>query len=288
MVDFEWYRSYVSIYKHNSVSEAAKERIMTQPAMSQHLAALEAEVGQSLFTRVSRKMIPTERGKELYSELAPLIESLEEKTMGLKGISLPTMPVIRFGSAHEFFRELILPNIHEYTFRMVAQFGTAPMLIEQLKEDKVDLIVTSKKFQTPGIEHEKFMEEEFVLVAPKETIVPDFKNLIEMEKWLSEQNWISYGLELPIIRRFWREHLNKRPLIKPVHVLPDLHTILSAIEHGNGISLLPTYILNNTNNGSAIILEKFKVSNELYIAYKTKHKSSPELRMAIDLIKSLS
>jgi DNA-binding transcriptional LysR family regulator len=77
-------------------------------------------------------------------------------------------------------------------------------------------------------------------------------------------------------------------LIKPVHVLPDLHTILSAIEHGNGISLLPTYILNNTNNGSAIILEKFKVSNELYIAYKTKHKSSPELRMAIDLIKSLS
>lgn len=63
MVDFEWYRSFCTIYKHNSVSEAAKARMMTQPAMSQHLAALEAEVGEDLFIRTSRKMFPTERGR---------------------------------------------------------------------------------------------------------------------------------------------------------------------------------------------------------------------------------
>lgn len=55
MVDFEWYRSFVSIYKHGSVSEAARTRMMTQPAMSQHLASLEAEVGEPLFTRAPRK-----------------------------------------------------------------------------------------------------------------------------------------------------------------------------------------------------------------------------------------
>lgn len=80
MVDFEWYRSFISIYKHNSVSLAAKARIMTQPALSQHLAFLEAEVGEQLFTRTTRKLIPTERGKQLYSLLAPHIDSLEEKT----------------------------------------------------------------------------------------------------------------------------------------------------------------------------------------------------------------
>lgn len=50
MVDFEWYRSFICIFKHNSVSLAAKARIMTQPALSQHLAFLEAEVGELLFT----------------------------------------------------------------------------------------------------------------------------------------------------------------------------------------------------------------------------------------------
>lgn len=287
MVDFEWYRSFISIFKHNSVSEAAKERIMTQPAMSQHLSSLEAEVGERLFTRASRKMIPTERGKELYSEIAPLIESLEEKTMRLKGISSPTVPVIRLGSALEFFKEQILPNLNTYTFRIVAQFGVASVLFEHLKEDKVDLIVTSKKYQTPGIEHVKLMEEEFVLVAPEETNVPAFTNLIEMEQWLSGQKWLSYGLELPIIRRFWRKHLNKRPLIKPVHVLPDLHTLLRAIEYGNGISLIPTFILKDANDykGFKIILGNLKVSNELFIAYKTKAKFSPEIKMVIDALK---
>ncbi|MFP3490175.1 LysR family transcriptional regulator, partial [Staphylococcus sp. SIMBA_130] len=59
MIDFEWYRSFISIYKHGSVSAAAKARFLTQPAMSPHLSALEAEVGEPLFTRAPRKMIPT-------------------------------------------------------------------------------------------------------------------------------------------------------------------------------------------------------------------------------------
>ncbi|TDF95936.1 LysR family transcriptional regulator [Paenibacillus piri] len=124
MVDFEWYRSFITIYKHNSVLEAAKTRIMTQPAMSQHLASLEAEVGEALFKRTTRKMIPTERGKELYSQLAPLIEALEETTMSFKSASLPTLNVIRLGAAHELFREKILPQLHKYKSCTVSYFGT--------------------------------------------------------------------------------------------------------------------------------------------------------------------
>jgi DNA-binding transcriptional LysR family regulator len=288
VVDFEWYRSFISIYKHNSVSEAAKERIMTQPAMSQHLAALEAEVGQSLFTRSSRKMDPTERGKELYSEVAPLIESLEEKTIGLKSSSLPNMPVIRLGSALEFFSEIILPNINDEKFRLVAQFGLASQLIEQLIEDKVDLIVTSQKFQIPGIEYIHLVDEEFVLVAPKELIVPIFQDVKEIEKWLLKQKWLSYGLELPIIRRFWRKHFSKRPQLKPTHVIPNLHALLSSVQIGAGITFLPTYMLDHTMNfeKAKIILEQLKVPNEIYIAYKTKYKNSPEINQAINLMKN--
>ncbi|MGP7817699.1 LysR family transcriptional regulator [Niallia sp. 01092] len=290
MVDFEWYRSFISIYKHNSVSEAAKERIMTQPAMSQHLAALEAEVGQPLFTRTSRKMLPTERGKELYSEVAPLIEALEEKTIGLKSVSLSSVPVIRFGSAIEFFNELILPNLNDEKFRMIAHFGVASQLMDQLSEDKVDLIVTSKKFHMPGIEYIPLMKEEFVLVAPKELMVPDFQDLNEVENWLVNQKWLSYGLDLPIIRRFWRQHFSKRPQLKPIHVIPNLHALLASVEYGTGITLIPTFLLDHSMNGEKAkkIMEHLKVPNELYIAYKTKHKNSPEMNQAIDFIKRIS
>ncbi|MFD0676371.1 MULTISPECIES: LysR family transcriptional regulator [unclassified Paenibacillus] len=273
MVDFEWYRTFITIYKHNSVSEAAKTRMMTQPAMSQHLASLEAEVGEPLFTRAARKMMPTERGKELYSQLAPLIESLEETTMSFKAASLPTFKVVRIGTAHELFSEKILPQLHKYTTCTVSYFGTADHLLELLKDDKVDIIITSKKFLVPGIEYESLFVEEFVVVAPEQMEIMDTDNMKLREQWLSSQNWLSYGLELPIIRRFWREHFKKRPLIKPIHVIPNLHMILKAIENGAGLSLLPTYILESSAMVRAkLIYTDLTVKNELFIAYKMKHK----------------
>jgi len=289
MVDFEWYRSFISIYKHNSVSEAAKERMMTQPAMSQHLSALEAEVGQPLFNRISRKMIPTERGKEFYSEIVPLIEALENKTLELKLITSPTCPVIRFGSAIEFFQERIQPILNNENFRFIAHFGLASELIESLKEDKVDLIVTSKKYHQLGIEYTSLFEEEFVLVAPNELFIPDFQNKVEMENWLNEQNWLSYGLDLPIIRRFWREFFNKRPLIRPVHIIPNLHALLNSVEMGLGITLIPTYLIESSmkDQKAKTILTNYKIPNELYLAYQTKHKSSPEIIEMINTIKEV-
>ncbi|WP_307445035.1 LysR family transcriptional regulator [Paenibacillus sp. V4I3] len=166
MANFEWYRSFITIYKHSSVSEAAKTRIMTQPAMSQHLASLEAEVGEPLFTRTARKMVPTERGKELYTQLAPLIESLEETTLSFKAVSSPTFPVVKIGTAQEFFRERMAPYLRNFNMRVIAYYGLAAYILDLLTEDKVDIIVTSQKFSTPGIEYLHYVEEEFVVVAP--------------------------------------------------------------------------------------------------------------------------
>ncbi|MFC7440996.1 LysR family transcriptional regulator [Laceyella putida] len=288
MVDFEWYRSFISIYKHNSVSEAAKSRMMTQPAMSQHLASLEAEIGEALFTRTSRKMKPTEKGKELYTQVAPLIESLEEITMGFKASSSSTMPAVRIGSAPEFFREKILPNLDQINMKMIAHYGIASVILELLKEDKVDVIITSKKYQTPGIEHIKLMDEKFVIVASSTMEIPEIADLGSLEQWLSSQRWLSYGLELPIIRRFWREHLKKRPLLQPVHVLPDLHMILNSIENGDGMSLLPTYMLEKSIKSGTVkvVFSEYFVMNELYVAYKLKHKNDPLIKEIVDFIKS--
>jgi DNA-binding transcriptional LysR family regulator len=287
MVDFEWYRSFCTIFKHHSVSEAAKTRMMTQPAMSQHLAALEAEVGEALFVRTSRKIVPTERGKELYSQLAPLIESLEDTTMSFKSTSLPTLTVIKLGAAHEFFSEKILPQLHTYNTCTLSQFGTAEQLLELLKEDKLDIIITSKKFQTPGVEYLKLMDEEFVIVAPVDYQILESDNVKLMEQWLSAQNWISYGLELPIIRRIWREHFKKRPLIRPIHIIPNLHMILKAVENGAGLSVIPTYLLEKSlNEGrSKLVFEQLKVKNELFIAYQLKHKHLPQIKEIMSLIR---
>ncbi|MFB9329227.1 LysR family transcriptional regulator [Paenibacillus aurantiacus] len=286
MVDFEWYRSFIAIYRHNSVSEAAKTRMMTQPAMSQHLAALEAEVGEPLFARVSRRLVATERGKALYSQLAPLMESLEETTAHLKSASQPAASIVRIGASLEYFQECILPKLADAPFRTVSLFGTADRLLELLKEDAAELIVTSKKYAEPGIEYEKLAEETFAVVAPARMAIPATENLKEIESWLAAQSWISYGPELPIIRRLWRAHFKRRPLLQPVHVIPNLHAILRSVELGAGVSILPTYMLQSAGAGANVQLafERLTFSNELLIGYQSKRKHDRTLRELIAML----
>ncbi|KZE49017.1 LysR family transcriptional regulator [Brevibacillus parabrevis] len=287
MVDFEWYRSFISIYKHGSVSEAARTRMMTQPAMSQHLASLEAEVGESLFTRAPRKMIPTERGKTLYTQVVPLIEALEEATQNLKASTTPSLPVIRLGANYEFFREKLAPHLGSYEMRVIAYLGVASKLLEWLLEEKTELIVMSQKLSAPGVEYVPFMQEEFVLVAPPGYDEPVFDDHDAFAAWLCSQPWLSYDLDLPIIRRFWREHFRRRPQTQPTHVVPDLHSIFAAIEHGAGISLLPTYMLDEplAANKVKVIYSTCRVTNQLYLAYQAKNRNVPHLQALMEAIK---
>lgn len=100
MADFEWFRSFVAIYRHGSVSAAAASRYMTQPALSQHLAALEAEIGEPLFRRTPRRMVPTERAKLLYAQIAQAVDRLERVDDAFK---LPgRAPVLRLGGPPAF------------------------------------------------------------------------------------------------------------------------------------------------------------------------------------------
>ena len=47
-------RTFVEVYRRRSLSDAARAIGITQPAASQHIASLEAQLGHPLFDRHSR------------------------------------------------------------------------------------------------------------------------------------------------------------------------------------------------------------------------------------------
>jgi len=69
MINFEWYRTFKTIYECDSISEASKKLFMTQPGVSKQLSALEGRIRKKLFVRTARKTIPTEYGKFLYTQM---------------------------------------------------------------------------------------------------------------------------------------------------------------------------------------------------------------------------
>ncbi|OUM97193.1 MAG: hypothetical protein A9Z00_01825 [Thermobacillus sp. ZCTH02-B1] len=241
MADFEWFRSFVAIYRHGSVSAAAAARYMTQPALSQHLAALEAEVGEPLFRRTPRRMVPTERAKLLYAQIAPAVDRLERVDDVFKQPG--RAPVLRLGGPHEFMHERIIPALPESPYRLILTFGETRPLLRLLQDGELDLLVATQHVATSGLVFSRLAVETFLAVGIRPLDVPPGADAEAVRIALEKERWISYGSDLPMIRRFWMQAFGVRCAILPDYIVPDLRVIKTMVLRGLGVSVLPDYLV---------------------------------------------
>lgn len=57
-------RYVIEVEKNRSITGAARQLFISQPNLSRDIRELEEEIGFSIFTRSSRGVIPTEKGRE--------------------------------------------------------------------------------------------------------------------------------------------------------------------------------------------------------------------------------
>jgi DNA-binding transcriptional LysR family regulator len=294
MVDFEWYRSFIAVYRSGTVTGAAKARFLTQPAISQHISALEVSVGSSLFDRTPRKMIPTEQGKTLYNKMALAMDSLEKVSTHLKDNETVESPLIRLGVPLDYFYEVAFEKLISPQFRLHIETDDAQKIIDALSRGKLDAVISTQQVRADNIDYRKIGQEEFFLVSAPEITLPTLQEKAlfqpsDMEKFLLQQKWVSYSVELPIIRRFWHIAFGRRPNIEPKMVAPNLSLIRKAVELGWGISVLPYYICQpSLDQGSLKILwqPKESVINDLWIATRKVDRNKSEIAQLISLMKN--
>jgi len=83
-----------------TVLGAAQVLHLTQPAVSQHVAARDSALRNPLFQRTPRRMVPTEAGQRLYTQIAGAIEKLE--SIPHKNSTAETPQTIRIGTPNNF------------------------------------------------------------------------------------------------------------------------------------------------------------------------------------------
>jgi DNA-binding transcriptional LysR family regulator len=287
MVNLEWYRSFVEVYRVGTVSKAAEILYLTQPAVSQHIAALESILGTPLFERMPRRMVPTEAGKRLYTRVVMSIETLASVPTKL---SLTDVPLeIRLGAPIEFFSEYVLERLpKDDNIRLKIQFGLVEELIEGLLADRFDCAIATKKVAKPELEYQPIFVESFWLVgSPNMTIPRSLDDLTELEQWLRTQPLIAYGEDLPIIRRFWRVIFDRRLDLAPRFIVPDLRAIRSAIAQGLGYSILPDYLCTAwiTDGRLIPILQpKQAVTNQIWLVYRRAERKSPQVQLLLECL----
>jgi DNA-binding transcriptional LysR family regulator len=92
----EHYRAFYYVAKCGSLTQAAEQLSISQPAVSQSLRQLEATLGTQLFSRTSRGVHLTREGELLYSYVSKGYQQIET---GEKKLRPDAQPRYR-GTAH--------------------------------------------------------------------------------------------------------------------------------------------------------------------------------------------
>ncbi len=284
MIDFEWYRSFVSIYQAGTVTRAAQVRTITQPALSQHLAALEAALGTPLFVRTPRRMVPTDRGHALYTQLAPAVEHLEQIALLRQAAAAP--PMLRLGGPRDYLAAVGLACLRSTALHLTVQFGVARTLVEQVQHGLLDAAIASERIASPGLTYQPLMQEDFVIVGTWGLTPPVAdpampQGHMALTDWLLTLPWLSYGPDLPLIRRMWRQCFGRRPALEPVLILPDLLLLVDALASGPGVTVLPRYLCQaalDANRLSLLWDPDPPVTNRLWLVCQTVHQHHPGIQ----------
>ena len=275
MADFNWYRNFLAVYRAGSVSGAARQRNLTQPAVSQQLAALESSVGEALFVRTPRGMQPTERGNALYTQTVESLDRLERISRGLKRDITPRP--LRLGTSPEYFQHGVLPRIAGSTMRLQVHFGEFRELHAQLELGALDVVIGTQRPNSKSIETRALSEKRFYLVGAGHLRPP----AAERSAWLRAQDWVSYGADLPLIRRFWTAQLGSRFDGALKLTVPDLRAVRDAVSLGMGVSILPDFLCQSALETNA--LQQLYPSAEVapierwLMAYREIDADRPEL-----------
>ncbi|RJL35734.1 LysR family transcriptional regulator [Bailinhaonella thermotolerans] len=262
-VSFDLLRTFVAVHRSGSVSRAAELRGISQPTVTAHVKALEAELGRPLFDRVPRGMAPTPAADQLAARIAPAIDDLEEWVgTDLDESSDPFGRVVYLGGPAELLCARVLPSLAPMVgqgLRLRVRFGMPDELLAELAGGGLDLVIASVRPRRRGLRVEVLADEEFVLVAAPGWTAGD----------IGTAPLITYAENLPILRRYWRVVFGTRLTRVPAVVVPDLRGVLTAVTAGAGITVLPAYLCAaELADGRLRLLHRPEVSpiNTLYLA----------------------
>ncbi len=143
-VDLDLYRAFYAVAKAKSVSGAARDLYVSQPALTQAVKKLEDQLGVQLFQRTSRGMALTPEGDILYRHVDSafgFIASAEKKLSEVRSLENGEITV---GAGDTLCKHYLVPHMRAFhsmypKVRIHVTNRTTPETIGLLKAGRVDL-----------------------------------------------------------------------------------------------------------------------------------------------------
>ncbi|MBS0958990.1 MULTISPECIES: LysR family transcriptional regulator [Acetobacter] len=189
-------RAFLAVCENGSMAAAGRHLGITQPAVSQTIADLEAGIGSVLFDRAVRPLALTAAGTVLRQFAENLISDMAQISGRLREMQRGRVSHLRIGIVDSLSRAVMQETasfMHGRVEHLVVLAGLTESHATALLTRKIDFILGVDDLEdVAGLERWPLFEEPYFLVCPDTVKAP--KNRDELEKTLTSLPFIRFTL----------------------------------------------------------------------------------------------
>ncbi len=263
---------FSAVAKNNSISKAAQDLGLSQPAVSKQIQQMEKHLGVPVIDIIRQRVHITEMGNKVLNHARRFEELLHDLNNTVNDSDEELTGDIRMGTG----TSLVGVAMHNYAqfvknnpkVSLRLRVGNREQMNSDLLDNKVDMLLAPRDFEYDNIESIQLSEFNFVIVAHKKNPLVG-KPRLKMDD-LADQRFVRYAFswyEGALLGEFFKKH--------PRTQILDINNIIAvkyALRENLGVALLPEYVMDGRDKNLAVLdIKGFPIPAHINLVH-LKHK----------------
>ena len=274
-VNFELYKVFYEVANEKSISKGAEKLLISQPAVTQSIKTLEAELGGQLFIRTPKGVVLTNEGEILYNYISEGMKYFINGTNKFTSLKEMESGTINIGSTTIISEQYLMPylkNFHDMYPNITINIinDLTDNLIKKLRNGDIDILIISmnNNDSIKDLDITTITELHDIFVGNIKYKDKNITNIFNEDLLLQKYPSVT--------RTNFNNYLKQNNLICNPKMEVVSHSLLTSLtENGFGIGLLTKeFISTKINNTLFEISTNIKVPTRKLV-YATKTNSLP-------------
>ena len=226
-----------------SLTAAARNSHLALAAASRRIRELESALGDSLFKRHARGLVPTPAGRVFVKHGLTLLQNMEQLSFELTDLRHGVTRHVSLYASSAAISQFLPPLLARYAelhpqVRVELEEQVSEAVVSALREGRTDIAVFVEGPDTSGLATHFFRNDELVLVLPTAHRLAQSKTPIAFAELLDEE-WISLTAGAAMLQKQQQAALTAGRPLKLRMQVRSFDAVCHLVASGLGIAVLP-------------------------------------------------
>ncbi len=274
-------RIFYTVAQRRSVTAAAADLLLSQPAVSLQLKALEKELGVSLFQRGGPKLTLTDAGEVLYRSAVSILHAKDEAERAITELRDGTKGRLILGAGTTGGMYVLPRIVQAYKglwpqTEIVFHIGTTDQILEKLLQNVLDMGVVGGPIEDRRFVIEPLCADELVLIAAPSHPIASLAKVT-----LKDLGGVPFVVPETGSRTRQLVERKLREAGVPFKIamqLPGTEGVKKAVEAGLGIGMVSRYAVETERLAGTlrlVPLDSWRLARTMNLVYRSQKYFSP-------------